>query len=125
VTCPQCTTEHRVHVWTLVDSSDQETTNELLAQHVNVFACPHCNCMALLDVSLTYLDRGLGYGVHYLCKRDMERDGFYANMSKQGRFILHPAKGTDGELTEIHIVFSMRELVTYIHFRSRCAELGA
>ena len=116
-------------MWTLVDSDDVEATNDLLAQRLNVFVCARCQCNALLDVSLTYVDRGLGYCVQYVCKRDMARDGFYTNMNRQGRFILHPAAATTENTTEehfanTHVVFSMREVVTYIHFRNRCAELG-
>jgi hypothetical protein len=115
-----------VTVWTRVDSHDPDGTSDLMAQRLNVFVCPHCGCMALLDVSLTYVDQDLSYCIHYVCKRDLARDAFYASVTKQGRFIRDQA-GTSGEAhtTDAHIVFSMREVLAYIHFRDQCARYGS
>lgn len=131
ITCPKCSTTQQMQVWSSVNARlDPQLKEEILQQRLNVFFCEQCDFRGAYDESLLYHDMDGKYCVQYVAKEDMKNPKFYQNLTKEGTVIFDPVStkiiGTTqgGHFTHPHHVFSMKEMLLYILFRTFCVEYG-
>jgi hypothetical protein len=127
--CPQCSTSQQTTLWKILDgAADPAEKQNLLAGQINFFICKNCGYQSYLSCSFLYHD--MANQVVALCiPFDFLDDAEFlaGNFTPEGKtkidlsFLKNPA-GTDGP--DPHIVFTMIELVEYVHFRERLSEIN-
>ncbi|CAN5697528.1 hypothetical protein BH09VER1_BH09VER1_04810 [soil metagenome] len=131
LTCPECSHEQEMEIWTSVNVSIHPHLKEkVMKLLLNVFICEKCDHHAHVDTSFLYHDMQARYCVQYVAREDMESPKFYENLSKQGTLVFDlptsesvTVSGND-YFFRPHFVFSVKELPLYIAFRELCGLLG-
>ena len=127
--CPQCNAPKKITLWKVLDGvQDRDGKRDLLAGLINLFDCERCKYRSYLSCSFLYHD--LENNVIVLCVPlgFLDDDSFLAeNFTPDGKTKLdlssltHP--GSPASPVCPHVVFTMIELVEYVHFRDRLAGL--
>jgi CpXC protein len=127
--CPQCSTLQKITLWKVLDGiQDHDGKQHLLAGLINLFDCKTCEYRAYLSCSFLYHDLKNDVVVLYIPFSFLEDDAFLAeNFTRDGKTkidlsFLKNSPGSNGP-SYPHVVFTMIELVEYVHFRDRLAEL--
>lgn len=126
--CPQCSTSQQITLWKILDgASEPEEKKNLLAGRINLFICKKCDYQSYLSCSFLYHDMATQVVALCIPFDFLDDTEFLAsNFTPDGKtkidlsFLKDPS-GTNGH--DPHIVFTMIELVEYVHFRELLSEL--
>jgi hypothetical protein len=126
--CPGCGHPRELTVWSSLNASlDPEARQALLNDNINTFVCGQCRKKVFYSIELLYHDMTLGFCVQYYPPGAIDHDGFYNYFTPEGTIDLGDAAAKcpdgGGYVARPHIVFDMAELVRYVRFRERLAEL--
>jgi hypothetical protein len=122
LSCPQCSAESPYDVWQSINTSQEPQMREqLLEGKINIFDCPNCKTKSIIPASLLYHDPDRKIIAQYYPSESMKEENFFSQFDPEGRITL-PISDTQKEnlpdyLSNIHIVFTLQELVLYVRFR--------
>ena len=127
IECPECGHSQSVRIWQSVNVTlEPQLKQDLLNGKINWFKCGICEFESFMPLPLMYHDMDLKFCVQ-LVPFDQAMDPiFLKNFSSDGTFktrgILPKDIGAE-YMSNQHVVFSMSELVYYMLFREKLAEL--
>ena len=123
VNCPKCGKESDVVVWTSLNVNiDPDAKEGLLQGKINVFHCSHCDFEDYIDVKLLYHDMRNMFCVQYYPFNSIEEERFLDTFNENAQPELDtPNVPIPEYFKNVHIVFSMSELVRYVLFRDSLA----
>jgi len=124
--CPECGHEQETTIWTSLNVSlEPDTKQKLFEGEINFFKCGECGATALIDVPFHYHDMHREFYVQYVPFKLLDNDDTYSDFNADGFPSLEGLEGIpeDSYWHTIHVVFDMGELVRYVIFRERLAEL--
>jgi hypothetical protein len=125
--CPRCGQTKEVMVWSSLNADvSPEARVRLLEGKINLFECEACDETSVIDAALLYHDMSRRFFVQYYPFDAVEDADFLARFDQSGRETAHGeiarkdlGSPVAGYLVQLHIVFSMAELVRYVLFRER------
>jgi hypothetical protein len=125
--CPGCGQTKEVMVWSSLNADvSPEARVRLLEGKINLFECEACEETFLIDAPLLYHDMSRRFFIQYYPFGAVEDGDFLARFDQCGRETApreiarkDPGSAVAGYLDQLHIVFSMAELVRYVLFRER------
>jgi len=125
VNCPKCQHEQNITIWSSINAAlNPDGRNKLFEGAINHFKCDKCQYESLIPVPLLYHDPDRKIAVHYFPPESMKKTEFLNQFDIYGKFIV--ANNVDFDVPEhlmdVHIVFNMNELVSYIIFREMLLE---
>lgn len=126
VSCPNCLEEQSVIVWeTLNATLNPEAKQELFENRINLFVCIECGFELQLSAELLYHDMKKEFCVLYYPFEGVDRGGLVGKFNEHGG-LSGRSRGFNEEegkaydyMKDIHVVFSMEELVRYVIFRDK------
>lgn len=96
---------------------------QLLKGKINIFECPKCGTTSMIPASILYHDPDRKIIAQYYPPESMKEDNFFSQFDTEGRITLPIAEKQKENLpeylTNIHIVFTIQELILYIRFREK------
>ena len=125
VNCPKCDHEQLVMVWSSINASlNPEGRNKLFDGEINHFRCQKCAYESLIPIPLLYHDIDRKIAVHYFPPESMKKAEFLDQFDVHGKFQVAEEVGFDvpQHLQDVHVVFNMNELVSYVIFREMLLE---
>lgn len=125
VTCPQCQHQQSVTVWSSINVMlNPEGRNRLFNGEINRFRCAQCGYESLIPLPLLYHDPGRQIAAHYFPSNSIEKAEFLNQFDIRGKF--SAGNQVDFEVPEylkdVHVVFNLDELITYIIYRETLIE---
>jgi len=127
VSCPKCKADQEMKVWDALNATLNPAEKALLFEgRMNVFVCQTCGHKALLSVPLLYYDMERVFAVYYFPAEYVDDDDFIRNwVTPEAHLRLPqvPQEQVPEFMADPHIVFSMQELLNYVLFRERVADL--
>lgn len=128
--CPKCREAAKVTIYRSINATEDPAARQLLLDgRVNAFACSKCGNTGYLLVSLLYHDMTRRFVVQYHPFPAIRSDDFMRQFDTQGQARLDRAqlprefRHRLDYFAHIHVVFDMGELMRYVLFRERLAEL--
>ena len=126
--CPECGHEQETTIWTSLNVTlDPGARQQLFDGEINIFKCSQCDATALIDIPFHYHDMQREYYVQYVPFALLEDDDVFKDFGSDGFPTMDALEGkgipADSYWHTIHVVFDMGELVRYVIFRDRLAEL--
>jgi endogenous inhibitor of DNA gyrase (YacG/DUF329 family) len=120
--CPECGAESAFDVWHSINTAEEPQAREdLLNGKMNVFECPKCGTNSIVPSSLLYHDPNRRIIAQYYPSESMKEKNFFDQFDPEGRITLPVSEKQKENMPEylnnIHVVFSIQELVLYIQFR--------
>lgn len=121
LTCPNCGHEQKILIWSAANVTlDQVIRTKVFDGEINLFNCEKCVHRSYIETSFLYHDMDRKFAVHYFPKPSIKKVDFLDKFNKNGLL-----KTEDNELKfeiphymkEVHVVFDMNELVSYVVFR--------
>lgn len=125
IECPGCGSNREVLVWKSINAQlNPEAKEDLLNGKVNLFCCGNCSVQAPIAIDLLYHDMEKEFCVQFFPFNKMDNNDFLENFTDKGELDLRRTGAEDPPdyFRNVHIVFSMDELVRYVIFRGRLAE---
>ena len=130
VSCPKCHTIQSVMLYDSLNVTiDPEAKQDLIDGKINVFKCESCNAEITVGKTLLYHDMTQHFCVYFIPMNAVFDDDYIKNrISSEGQInweVPDFVKNfTVAEyLRNPHIVFDMDELVRYVIFRERVADI--
>jgi inosine-uridine nucleoside N-ribohydrolase len=130
VSCPKCHTKQSVMLYDSLNVTiDPEAKKDLLDRKINVFKCNICNIEITVQKTLLYHDMMQHFSIYFIPEGAVFDDYFIKNqISSEGQMNLEVpdyAKDFTGleYLMNPHIVLDMDELIRYVIFRDRVADI--
>lgn len=125
INCPKCDHEQTVMVWSSINASlNPEGRSKLFDGEINHFRCQKCVYESLIPTPLLYHDVDRKIAVHYFPPESMKKAEFLDQFDVHGKF--QTAEDLDfaipQHLQDVHVVFNMNELVSYVIFREMLLE---
>ena len=125
--CPECGQTTEFMVWSSLNADvSPEARVRLLEGKINLFECEDCEKTFLINAPLLYHDMSRRFFVQYYPFAALEDEDFLARFDQSGRETAYqeiarkdPGSPVAGYLDQLHIVFSMAELVRHVLFRER------
>jgi len=94
---------------------------KLLEGKINIFECPKCGTSSMIPASLLYHDPDRKIIAQYYPPDSLKEENFFSQFDPEGRITIPIAenqrKNLPEYLTNIHVVFTMQELIFYVRFR--------
>ncbi|MDK2975541.1 MAG: hypothetical protein PWP06_16 [Candidatus Marinimicrobia bacterium] len=120
--CPECGAESPYDVWQSINTAEEpQAREEVLKGKINLFECPKCGTRSTVPSSLLYHDPDRKIIVQYYPPESMKESNFFDQFDPEGRITLPiPEKQRQNMpeyLNNIHVTFTMQELILYIRFR--------
>jgi len=132
IQCPKCGSASQMTVWhSLNVQLDPEAKEELLKGRINLFHCGSCSFEAFVPIGLLYHDMWKKFLVQLYTLPKTNDDDFFDMFTDDAQLksVLDIPSGISTVVSpyfkNIHIVFSMDELIRYVTFRDRLAEYKA
>lgn len=125
VNCPQCRHEQTVKVWSSINAAlNPDGRNKLFDGQINHFKCAKCGYESLIPMPLLYHDPERKIAAHYFPPESMKKAEFLDQFDLNGKFVVTGEVDFDvpDYLTDVHVVFNMNELVSYVIFREMLIE---
>jgi hypothetical protein len=130
VECPSCQAKQDIVIWKSINvTRDPEIKEQLFTGKINYFKCKSCDFEGFISAPLVYDDMEKKICVNYLPVEYLE-DEDYLRLSFTPdagiRLNIHEdtARIADTDyFRHAHIVFSMAELIRYVLFRDRLAQV--
>lgn len=121
VTCPNCNNSQETTIYSSVNISlDKEIKSKLYNGEINLFKCNECSHESYIPVPFLYHDMDRKFAAHYFPKTSMKDTNFLSKFDLNGKLKTDDLN-VDFKIPEymhnIHIVFDMNELLSYIIFR--------
>ncbi|NIO16205.1 MAG: hypothetical protein GTN70_04275 [Deltaproteobacteria bacterium] len=128
VQCPECKTNVATTIFESLDvESDPQNKDAFLKGNTNLFQCKGCSFEAYFPAPFMYHDRENKIIAQCFPFAFLEEDAFFGNFTDDGKIILGREDGAKHPepdyFKDVHIVFSMEELVRYVTFRDRLREV--
>ncbi len=122
--CPKCRQEQSIMVWSSINTSlDPNGRSRLFEGEINHFKCIKCSYESLIPIPLLYHDPDRKIAVHYFPPESMKKVEFLDQFDLHGKFVTDEIDFNVPEhLKDIHVVFNMNELVSYVIFREMLLE---
>jgi hypothetical protein len=125
--CPECGQTAEVMVWSSLNADvSPEARVRLLEGKINLFECEACEETFLIDAPLLYHDMSRRFFIQYYPFGVLDDEDFLARFDQSGRETAYreaarkdPGSPVAGYFDQLHVVFSMAELVRYVLFRER------
>ena len=125
IKCP-CGVKSKTEIWkTLNASINPKAKEKLLEGKLNQFLCKGCGTDIFIGGDLLYHDMKIGYLVQYFDSVRVDDKRFLDMFSEKAKLkVLPPILLEDAAeyFDDVHVVFSMGELVEYVIFRDKLAE---
>ncbi len=120
--CPECGAESAFDVWQSINTAEEPgARDDLLNSKINIFECPKCGTKSLVPSSLLYHDPDRKIIAQYYPPESLKEKNFLDQFDFEGRITLPLSEKQQETLPEylknIHVVFTMQELILYIRFR--------
>jgi hypothetical protein len=125
INCPKCQQEKSVTVWSSINSAlDPQGRSRLFDGEINRFKCTKCSYESLIPTPLLYHDPERQIAAHYFPPESMKKTEFLDQFDRYGKFVVTAEVDFDvpEHLKDVHVVFNMNELVSYIIFREMLLE---
>ena len=125
VNCPKCQHEQTVMFWSSINAAlNPDGRNKLFDGQINHFKCVKCGYESLIPMPLLYHDPERKIAAHYFPPESMKKAEFLDQFDPDGKFVVTDEVDFDvpGHLMDVHVVFNMNELVSYIVFREMLIE---
>jgi len=123
--CPKCRTVSRTEIWLSVDARENpEDKKKLLDGKLNIFQCDNCDHKAVIPHPLLYYDMTNKFCVQLLTFDIIHDREFLEQFTDDGQLKIFadlPKWHIQNHFQNIHIIFSMEEMVRYIIFRDKLA----
>ena len=128
IECPRCSSQREVMVWSTINIQlSPEVKEELLEAKTNLFQCEMCSFEQTVPVALMYHDMEKEFCVYFLPFSSMEWENISSEFTVDARLNLRRTgvENPPDYFRNVHIVFSMDELVRYVVFRDKLAQQKA
>lgn len=129
IQCPKCGWKNETVIWRSVNRDiNPEAKEELLAGRINLFHCADCGLKEYVSVALMYHDPENGFCVQFFPFGMVQDSSFFDQFTSDAHLDVVsdlPEEHVPEYFRNIHLVFSMDELVRYIYFRDRLAQRKA
>jgi len=125
VACPQCGQEQSITLWKSLNvAQNPEEKPRLYNGEINLLVCNKCGHKSFVPTPLLYHDLDRRIAVQYFPPAYIRRPEFIQQFNRDGSFAPGDALQVEvpDYLRQLHIVFNMNELVTYVIFRDVLAE---
>ena len=125
--CPHCGNPMEVLLWDSINAQISPIAREdLLHGKIHTTECPKCNKTFSVDKAILYHDAVNKFMVWYFPFTNLEHSSFYGPFSIDG--VLNVNIGIEeDEVPEypktLHYVFTATEMIRYIKFREKLAEI--
>jgi len=127
LTCPKCGAENRIILWDSLNAQiDPQAREALLNGQINQYYCNSCGETGQVMKSLLYHDMESRFMVWYYPSQSIEDERFFEHFFDNGQLDFSSdilPEDPDDYTINVHYVFSMDELVRYIRFREKLAEI--
>jgi len=125
VNCPKCQHEQTIVVWSSINATlNPDGRIKLFDGQINHFKCLKCGYESLVPMPLLYHDPERKIAAHYFPPESMKKAEFLDQFDLDGKFVVTAEVDFDvpDHLMDIHVVFNMNELVSYVVFREMLIE---
>jgi len=127
IKCPGCGEINEVKVWDSINAQvSPKAKDALLHGGIHVFTCAGCGKTNRIGNPLLYHDMQNRFLVYFFPFEQTKENNFYNQFLSDGRLDYTKSseapEDLDGYQRNVHIVFSMDELVRYIKFRENLAK---
>jgi len=127
INCPRCDGKSNTLIWETLNSQlNPEAKEKLLEGKINQFACTICGFEAPIQVPFLYHDMENKFVVRFYPFSMVEKEDFLSEFNDDGQMPLAElpnAAMTGSEyFKQMHIVFSMEELIRYVVFHDKLAQ---
>ena len=125
--CPKCSSRAEVVIWDSLNSQiDPKAREDLLRGDLHTFKCPQCKVVIGIEKSFLYHEMERDFMVWFYPFKSLGDPEFFNEFSDDGN--LDCTMGlidtdTQDYAKNVHYVFSMDELVRYIRFREKLADI--
>lgn len=128
--CPSCRAKQDIMIWQTLDvTGDPALKEQFFTGRINYFSYPACSFEGFITAPLAYTDRknrvrARYVPVEYFEDKEFLRQSFTADgRCRTGRPGGDPEGSGPCDPEDIHIVFSMPELIRYVLFRDRLGQV--
>ncbi|MDD1654004.1 MAG: CpXC domain-containing protein [Methanomicrobiales archaeon] len=129
--CPRCHHEQQVEYWQSLNVTvDPDRKEQLLSGDINVFLCEECSYRSYLAAHFLYTDMEKKFSVLLVNWQLVKDEEYLRNtFTADGKIRIRKGEVPIFESLQLeyfkapHIVFRMGELISYIMFRDKLAEL--
>ena len=120
LSCPKCEEALQINVYTVLSTDDQTYAFEWInAGKINTLQCGVCGFKGFVPVPFMFADRPHQLYCVYFPYSKLEDPFFYQLFDKDGYLRdMELFQGIQLDCSP-HVVFSMQELMLYVHFRKR------
>jgi len=125
VNCPKCQQKQTDMVWSSINATlNPDGRNKLFDGQINHFKCVKCEYESLIPIPLLYHDPERKIAAHYFPPESMKKAEFLDQFDLDGKFVVTGEVDFDvpDHLLDVHVVFNMNELVSYVIFREMLIE---
>lgn len=125
INCPKCQHEQSVNIWSSINTAlNPDGRIQLFDGKINHFICGKCGYESLIPAPLLYHDPDRKIAAHYFPVESMKKAEFLDQFDLHGKFAVTGEVDFDvpEHLQDVHVVFNMNELVSYIIFREMLIE---
>jgi rRNA maturation protein Nop10 len=127
IKCPSCGEINKVKIWdTLNAQASPQAKDALLHSSIHVFICASCGETNRISSPLLYHDMQNRFFVYFFPFEYTKENNFYNQFLSDGRLDVTKSyeapKALEKYQRNVHIVFSMDEMVRYIKFREILAK---
>jgi hypothetical protein len=122
VKCPRCQGVSPMEIYYTINATLNPIAKRMLLEgNVNVIHCADCGLDAAMAIDLLYHDMEREFLARFVPADWIEDVGYMTRFDSEGR---EPVRSrNDSEVPDyfnnVHVVFSLKELVNYIRFRDR------
>jgi hypothetical protein len=130
--CPRCHHTQEVEYWRSLNVTvDPDRKEKLLSGEINVFLCEQCSYRSFLAAHFLYTDMEKKFSVLLVNWELVQNDEYLKNtFTADGKIRIRKGEVPIFESLQLeyfkapHIVFRMGDLISYIMFRDKLAELN-
>jgi hypothetical protein len=126
--CPQCYKDSSMEIWFSLNAQlNPEGKEKLLKGTINVFQCSNCNYKTFVPAPLLYHDMQNNICVQFYPFNRLDDPRFLEQFTTEGQpktIADLPPEHVGAYVKEIHIVFSVEEMIRYIAFRDKLIDLA-
>ena len=132
ISCPGCHTKQTVMLYESLNVSvNPEAKKDLIDGKIHLFICNNCNAEIVIEKDLLYHDMSQHFIAYFIPRKSVFNDDYIKNQITPGGQLDYKVPDFIKDNPEFeyfknfHIVLSMDELIRYVIFRDRIAQVNS